>query len=107
MTDPTATGPDGAGRWPALRRQLEALAPLLRTQGSLVRKTQRGRPYWYVRYYQEVGGVRRQRSLYIGADVDAARVRAWLQEQREPAEFRRETLRLAALAMRLGRAVRR
>jgi hypothetical protein len=94
-------------RWQVLRHKIEALRPLLRTQGSLVCKQQCGQVRWCLRYYDTVEEVRTQRTLYVGNDAHSERVRALLADIRAPGAYLRETLRLADLMDLVARAVRR
>lgn len=88
----------GAARWDHLRRKIENLRHVLVGQGSLVQKKNRGQSYWYLRYHETTPTGRKQRSVYVGDDDNAQRVRIWLDEIRAPEEFLRETLLLANLA---------
>src|SRR5438105_3747456 len=106
----TSTADDSTGereRWVTLRRKLEELRTVLTTQGSLVRIKKRGQRYWYLRYYEPTPNGRVQRSLYVGSDSNAERVRELLTQMRAPGEFLRETLRLANLARHVVRPLLR
>lgn len=84
--------------WDKLRRRIEELKPLLKTQGSRVRLKKRRRLYWYLRFSDSDCNGPKQRSVYVGSDDNAQRVRELLEQIRAPGEFLRETLRLADLA---------
>lgn len=72
-----------------------------------MRKRRREQHYWYIRFY-EIGPLgRKQRSIYIGSDANAERVRALLDDLRAPAKFLRDTLALADLAIMVARPLRR
>jgi hypothetical protein len=85
-------------RWDKLLRKLQELRSVLMTQGSLVRLKKRGQWYWYLRYYDPDPSSRKQRSVYVGNEENAERVRQLLERIRAPGEFLRETLHLADLA---------
>jgi hypothetical protein len=74
---------------------------VLMGQGSLVRLKKRAKSYWYLRYYEPVSSGGKQKSVYVGSDDNAQRVRELLERIRAPAEFLRETLRLADFARHL------
>jgi hypothetical protein len=100
------TGSDAA-QWDKLRRKLEDLRHVLVGQGSLVRKKNRWQSYWYLRYHETTATGRKQRSVYVGDDDNAKRVRTLLDEIRAPEEFLRETLLLANLARSVVRPLLR
>jgi hypothetical protein len=102
-----ASDRDGDRRRHTLRARVEALGPVLRDQGTLVRKRRGGRDYWYLRFYTSGPEGRKYRSLYVGDDAGADLVRTLLVELRAPATFRAESLALAESALRLGRVLRR
>jgi hypothetical protein len=97
----------GGARWDKLRRKLQELRPVLITQGSLVKLKKRGQWYWYLRYYDPDPGSRKQRSVYIGSEEIAQRVRQLLEQIRAPGEFLRETLLLADLVRHVVRPLLR
>ena len=88
-------------RWAVLRPRLEQLRPLLENQGCLVLLPKRHQRFWYLRYYELTPAGRRHRSIYVGSNDLAERVEELLADFRAPAEFLRETLRLAEHAFRL------
>ena len=73
----------------------------------MVRLKKRGKWYWYLRYYDPDPSSRKQRSLYIGSEENAERVRGLLEQVRAPDEFLRQTLRLAELARQVVRPLLR
>jgi hypothetical protein len=88
--------------WDKLRRRIEELQPLLKTRGSLVLLKKRRRLYWYLRYSDSGCNGPKQRSVYVGSDDNARRVRDLLEQIRAPGEFLLETLRLADLARHIA-----
>jgi hypothetical protein len=96
-------------RWERLRARLDALSEVLSRQGTLARKTARGKFVWRVRYYAAApGGRRMQRSLHVGSDHElVARTRALLEAFRERRQLVRETGELVRLAAAFSAAVRR
>jgi hypothetical protein len=89
----------GCARWEQLKQKIERVHGLLVNQGTLVTKKRDQRTYWALRYYELVGGKRKQRCIYIGDNESAQRVRGLLKAIRAPHEFFEETLTLAKLAV--------
>jgi hypothetical protein len=112
MTNATdqAADPDLEGRWAAIEAKLAAAADRLVRQGTMVRKvTSAGGEVWAIRYVDEEGGARVQRSIYVGGNpelVDRARrlLGRYRERQRWPEEvaaYARLALATKALARRL------
>jgi hypothetical protein len=106
--------PAGAGisdpaleaRWRALRARVEAVAPLLETQGVLTPRRDGGRIYWYLRFVEIDDGKTTRRSLYVGTHPELIhRVGKLLEECRERHRWAEETFSLARMAQGLGTAV--
>ena len=94
--------------------ELEAAAPCLAWQGSLVRTTLDDRPRWVVRYKAFHAGRMVHRSIYIGADTEAAdqielrrRVRASLSALRSQGIWLRHLGRLRRCVGHARRHTRR
>jgi hypothetical protein len=90
-------------RWAALRAKIAAHAPLLATQGVLVRKPLGAGRFWYLRFLlpADATGRRRQTSLYIGKESDAelvAGTRQLLEAYRQPRRWVEEVAACAAFA---------
>ncbi len=85
-------------QWIELRTRLDSIASLLRTQGVLDRKHQKGRWVWRVRYTDKVNA--RRRTIYIGTDPELARrVQELLNHYREQQRWAEQTEVLVKLAL--------
>src|ERR1700722_13587259 len=97
-------------RWQLLLAKLQAIAPLLATQGTLAPKTGRATLNWCVRYLDppDREGKRVRKMIYIGSDAELLR-RAG--EHMELCRSRhleaKEAMNLARVASTLGSQVRR
>jgi hypothetical protein len=96
-------------RWQRLLTKLQAFAPLLAKQGTLVPKTGRSRLNWCVRYFDHPdGGQRVRRTIYVGSNPELARrTGVYLEHCRAQLREAKEALGLATVALTLGSQVRR
>jgi hypothetical protein len=111
MTDITdrAAGPDLERRWAAIEERLAAVADRLVRQGTMARKvTPAGREVWVIRYLDEVGGARVQKSVYVGDSPDLVdRARRLLGRYREREHWPEEIAAYARLALATKTTARR
>jgi hypothetical protein len=111
MTDITdrAAGPDLDRRWAAIEERLAAVADRLVRQGTIARKvTPAGREVWAIRYFDEEGGTRVQRSIYVGDCPELVdRARRLLGRYRERQHWPEEIAVYARLALATKSLARR
>jgi hypothetical protein len=111
MTDITdrAAGADLEGRWAAIEERLAAVADRLVRQGTMARKvTPAGREVWVIRYVDEEGGARVQRSIYVGDHPElVVRARRLLGRYRERQHWPEEIASYARLALATKALARR
>jgi hypothetical protein len=103
------TGSTLEQRWQQLLARLQAIAPLLATQGTLVPKTGRPRLNWCVRYLDGPhGGKRVRRMIYVGSDPELVRrTGVYMEQCRARWLEAKEALKLARFALTLGSQVQR
>jgi len=96
-------------RWAAVRTKLESNRDHLARQGALVTKRVKGKAYLVVRFAVESNGRRVLRMIHVGPADDhelAERVRALLDDYRQPERLPRELAWMARVAGALRAALR-
>ena len=96
-------------RWRAIEAKLDAASGLLGRQGSVAaRSTPAGVTVFSVRYVAEEGGRRRQKAVYLGANLALAeRARALILRYRRRERWAVETEAAARFATASGALLRR
>jgi hypothetical protein len=111
MTDATDQAADHEleRRWAAIEEKLAAVADRLVRQGTMVRKvTSADREIWVIRYFDEEGGARVQRSVYVGDHPELVdRSRRLLGRYRERQHWPEEVAAYARLALATKALARR
>ena len=100
---------DLEGRWAAIEEKLAAVADRLVRQGTMARKvTSAGREVWAIRYFDEVGVARVQKSVYVGDSPELVdRARRLLGRYRERQHWPEEIAAYSRLALATKTMARR